>query len=603
MSISIQNKLSRIAPPRVHLSREVEEDGAILKKEIPYVIGVLADLTQSSEHRPPVGQRAFVEIDRGNFDAVMAEVAPSVRVPLASGREVKLSFSRLSEFSPIHLIAQVPELADGHRRAQNLGRLLSHLDGNDAFTGFLINLAKDLPQKQSLMTDIQAGSGPMLDRVLEKGFLAAAGDVPEENLSALTDALLSLEPATVDPYKDILARMDELYAGLSPDLNAILRHPAFQAQEAVWRGLWFLVANADTGPRLKIRVLDVSKKELQEDFAAAKEPSKSALYSLVKSKIYRFGNTDPFSVLIGCYEFKINEQDLELLEDIRTIAAEAVCPFLSALAVTFPETPLDDREKRLWKAFRANPGADFVHLCAPRLLLRLPYGAKTLQSEVVGFEEDVSADGPPATYLWGSPVWHIGERISRAVTNFGWPAAISGLENGGLLENVPRLNAVGSGRNEALEVPFSPENAQALDSAGIVTASTVKGSEKLAFSANASADPKAAQVTLPRILTASRIAQCAHLVVRECLAASETLESTQPHVETWISQYVLLDDTAPRETNAEYPLRTGHVRLSEVPGGPYPLCVEVTVLPHFMLPKFEEAVQFKTFIPEVGGAA
>jgi len=602
VSSSLQNKLSRIGPPRVHLTRDVEVDGAIVKREFPYVIGVLADLTQSSEHRTPLGQRAFVEIDRDSFDAVMAEVAPSVRVPVAGGREVKLSFSSVSDFEPIHLIAQVPEMVDAHRRAQSLGRLLSHLDGNDAFADFLVAISKDTKKKQLLATDLQDGSGKLLDRALEAGFLTAAGEERENNLSALADALPALEPETRDPYAEILARTEGLNAGLSPDLNAILGNPAFQELEATWRGLWFLVARAETGPRLKIRVLDVSQEELRENFKTANTPQESVLHGLIKSEIYRSARKDPFSVLIGNYEFDLNGQDLELLGDIRSVAADAVCPFLSALASPHAGMPPHAAKKQLWQAFRTHRDGDFVHLCTPRILLRLPYGPDTAPSEVDAFEEDVTANGPQPTYLWGNPAWHLGERISRAVTTFGWPAAISGRENGGLLEGVPRLDAFDDGQNGALEVPISPEAARELDITGFVTASAVEGHQSIAFSAAASEDLNAAQMTLPRILTAARFAQCAHLVARERLAASQSLEKTQAHLETWIAQYVLLDDSVSREARAGFPLRSGRVRLSDGADGLHSLGIDMTVEPHFMLPKSLKAVRFKTVLPEVRSA-
>jgi type VI secretion system protein ImpB len=139
-----QHKLDRIRPPRVQITYDVQIGNAIEKKEIPLVIGVLADLVGKSDpqrkdpQRPKVKQRKFVNIDRDNFNDVMASIAPKLII-----NGVELKFNSMDDFTPPNLVAQVPALQKLLDARNKLSDLLAKLDGNDDLDSALQRIVKD----------------------------------------------------------------------------------------------------------------------------------------------------------------------------------------------------------------------------------------------------------------------------------------------------------------------------------------------------------------------------------------------------------------------------------------------------------------------------
>lgn len=136
---SVTKKLGRVRPPRVHITYDVETGGAIEKKEIPFVAGVLADLSgQSEKPLPKVKDRKFTEIDRDNFDQVMAKQEPrltfKVDNKLTGGDSrlgVELRFKQMADFEPQNVARQVEPLKQLLELREKLSNLRSSLFGND----------------------------------------------------------------------------------------------------------------------------------------------------------------------------------------------------------------------------------------------------------------------------------------------------------------------------------------------------------------------------------------------------------------------------------------------------------------------------------------
>lgn len=154
MPESTQHKLDRVRPPRVQITYDVETGGAIQKKELPLVVGILADLSgQPEQPLPKLKDRKFVEIDRDNFNQVMASVAPRLALSVdnklaAEGGKtnVELHFSSIEDFEPLAIVKQVESLRKLLDARQRLNDLLAKLDGNDTLDSLLIQAAAD-PEK------------------------------------------------------------------------------------------------------------------------------------------------------------------------------------------------------------------------------------------------------------------------------------------------------------------------------------------------------------------------------------------------------------------------------------------------------------------------
>jgi type VI secretion system protein ImpB len=151
MPESLQHKLDRVRPPRVQITYDVETGGAIQKKELPFVVGVLADLSgKPAESLPKLKERKFVEIDRDNFNDVLASTRPRLAFQVnnvlggtAEKLNVELAFENMDDFGPLAVIEQVPALRKLFDARQRLSDLLAKLDGNDSLDSVLTEAGRD----------------------------------------------------------------------------------------------------------------------------------------------------------------------------------------------------------------------------------------------------------------------------------------------------------------------------------------------------------------------------------------------------------------------------------------------------------------------------
>lgn len=167
MSESTQKKLSRIRPPRVQITYDVELGGALEKKELPLVVGILADLAGKPDVAlPPVKARKFVDIDRDNFNDVMASLSPRLAFPVdnrlngdddGSKLNVELRFRRLEDLRPESLIQQIEPLRKLFGARQRLNDLLAKLDGNDDLDVLLQDIASNTESQQKIKEATQGG--------------------------------------------------------------------------------------------------------------------------------------------------------------------------------------------------------------------------------------------------------------------------------------------------------------------------------------------------------------------------------------------------------------------------------------------------------------
>lgn len=158
MAESTQKKLSRIRPPRVQITYDLETGGAIEMKELPLVVGILADLAGQPENPlPPVKARKFVDIDRDNFNDVLASIGPRLQVSVGNklrddggSLPLELKFRKLDDFRPEAVVQQVEPLKQLFLARQRLNDLLAKLDGNDDLDALLQDVASNTESQQKL---------------------------------------------------------------------------------------------------------------------------------------------------------------------------------------------------------------------------------------------------------------------------------------------------------------------------------------------------------------------------------------------------------------------------------------------------------------------
>jgi len=284
-------------------------------------------------------------------------------------------------------------------------------------------MAKQADQ-QVAATTVQTVEKGLLDQIVEQGRFGTDNVARERGKNLVKEFVAQVLDGSMTVAKDaemmINARIAQIDHLLSLQLNEILHSPAFQKLEGSWRGLKYLVDHSETGTNLKIRVLNVSKKELLRDIERAPEFDQSALFKKVYEEEYGVFGGAPFGALVGDYEFGKHPEDIALLDGISHVAAQAHAPFVSAAApdllnlesFTQLDAPrdlakiFDSTEYAKWKSFRSGEDSRYVALCLPRTLGRLPYGRDTKPIEEFAYEEHV--DGTDhSKYLWTNAAYSL----------------------------------------------------------------------------------------------------------------------------------------------------------------------------------------------------
>ena len=439
----------------------------------------------------------------------------------------------------------------------------------------------------------------------------------------LAEAGGSVPADVVAAINDRIAQIDEI---ISVQLNEVLHHPDLQKLEATWRGFAYLVFNTETSTRLKIRMLNATKGELLKDLEKAVEFDQSVLFKKIYEDEYGTFGGLPFSTLIGDYEFGRHPQDVALLEKLSNVAAAAHAPFIAGAApmlfdmASFTElgVPRDlakifeSAELIKWRSFRESEDSRYVTLCLPRVLLRLPYGPKTVPVEGVDFVEDT--DGRDhAKYLWGNPAWVLGQRITNAFALYGWTAAIRGVEGGGKVEGLPAHTFRTDEGDIALKCPteiaITDRREKELNDLGFVTLVHCKNTDYAAFfgghttnkpklynTAAANANSRLSAM-LPYILNASRFAHYIKVIMRDKIGSFMTKDNVSTYLNTWIVDYVLAKDDAGQDIKAEYPLREARVDVTDIPGKPGSYKAVVFLRPHFQLEELTASIRLVAELP------
>lgn len=435
----------------------------------------------------------------------------------------------------------------------------------------------------------------------------------------------------VTPSKDMVATLDariaEIDAMLSEQLNAVMHASEFQKLEGSWRGLKYLVDQSETSTSLKIQVLNSPKKDLVKDLKAASEFDQSALFKKIYEEEYGTFGGAPFGMLLGDYEFSRHPEDMFLLEEISHVAAAAHAPFISAASPelfgwdSFTDLSgprdlakiFDTVEYAKWKSFRNSEDARYVGLTLPHVLGRLPYGPDTAPVEAFNFVESV--DGKDHhKYLWTNAAYALAARVTDAFSRYGWCVAIRGVEGGGLVEGLPTHTFRTDEGEVALKCPteiaITDRREKELSDLGFIPLVHCKGTDYAAFFgvqsgqkpkqyntdvANANARLSA---QLQYIFATSRIAHYLKAIMRDKVGSFASRQNVEDFLNTWLAQYVLLDDNASQEAKAKFPLREARVEVAEVPGKPGAYKAVSFLRPHYQLDELTASLRLVAELPQ-----
>lgn len=454
----------------------------------------------------------------------------------------------------------------------------------------------------------------------------------------------------IDEKKGLLKAMGDTIAQIDEEIGQRMRqlmhHEQFQKLERSWRGLHGMVKNAETGPRLKLRLLNASKSEIGDDLSKAVDVDQSQLFKKIYEEEYGTFGGNPYSMLVADFEIGRNPTDLTLVRELARVAAMSHAPILLAAApslfdlASFTDlgTPRDlsktfeAASAADWRAFRDSEDARYVALTLPRYLLRLPYGDKTIPARTFHFEEfgefDYSYNArhelqPPKNgdaaqrhqaYLWGSSAYLLAQRATAAFSRYGWPAAIRGVEGGGMVESLP-VHTFYTGEGEEVmkcptEVTITDRREKELNDLGFIAVVHKKNENYAAFFggqtankplqyskalANANARLSA---QLPCILAASRFAHYIKVIMRDKVGSFASRANVETFLNNWIADYVLVNDNASQALKAQYPLREARIDVTEDPAKPGVYKATVFLRPHFQLEELTASIRMVAELPE-----
>ncbi len=462
------------------------------------------------------------------------------------------------------------------------------------------------------------------DTAKQSAVKAAVQTLAEQALSAT--ALIS--DNTIKTIESIIAEIDKK---LSQQISLIMHHEDFKALEGAWRGLHHLVNNTETDETLKIRVLNISKKDLGSTIKKFKGTAwdQSPLFKKLYEDEFGTPGGQPYGCLIGDYHFDHSPPDVEILGGMAQIAAAAHAPFITGTApklfgleswqelanprdlTKIFQTP----EYAAWRSLRESEDSKYVGMAMPRFLSRLPYGSKTNPVEEFDFEEDVEG-ADHSKYVWANAAYAMGTNITRSFKLYGWCSRIRGVESGGVVEGLPvhtfPTDDGGVDMKCPTEIAITDRREAELAKNGMMPLSHWKNTDYAVFvgaqSLNRPAaydDPDATAnanlaARLPYMFASCRFAHYLKCMVRDKIGSFKEREDMERWLGNWINQFVDGDPANSSEaTKAQKPLSAAEVVVEEVKGNPGYYSAKFFLRPHYQLEGLTVSLRLVSKLPSL----
>jgi type VI secretion system protein ImpC len=459
----------------------------------------------------------------------------------------------------------------------------------------------------------------------------------DEAKSAVESAVLTLAQQALantkligsDVIVSIEAMIAEIDKKLSEQCNAILHHAEFQQLESAWRGLHYLVNNTETDEMLKIKVFNISKKELGKTLGRYKGTAwdQSPIFKKVYTEEYDQFGGHPFGCLVGDFHFDHSAPDAELLGEMAKIASAAHAPFITGASPTVMQmgswqelaNPRDltkiftTPEYAAWRSLRESEDSRYLGLAMPRFLSRLPYGAKTNPVEAFNFEEETGG-GEHTKYTWCNAAYAMATNINRSYKLYGWGTSIRGVESGGAVEGLPAhtfpTDDGGVDMKCPTEIAISDRREAELAKNGFMPLVHRKNSDFAAFIGAQSLqkpqeydDPDATAnanlaARLPYLFATCRFAHYLKCIVRDKVGSFKDRSAMEKFLNNWIMNYVDGDPANSSDTTkAQKPLAAAEVTVDEIPGNPGYYSSKFLLRPHYQLEGLTVSLRLVSKLP------
>src|SRR5580692_12041 len=443
-------------------------------------------------------------------------------------------------------------------------------------------------------------------------------------------ALSNTQLISGDSLRSIEAIIAALDAKLTEQINVIMHTEDFQTLEAAWRGLHYMVNNTETDEQLKIRVLNISKKDVGrtlKKFRGTAWDQSPIFKKLYEEEYGQFGGA-PYGLLLGDYYFDHSPQDVQWLADMAQVAAAAHAPFISSTSPGVLQmeswgelaNPRDltkifqTPEYAAWQSLRESEDSRYLGLCMPRYLSRLPYGQKTEPVEEFHFEEDTEG-ADSSKFCWSNAAYAMGTNITRAFKLYGWTTRIRGIESGGAVEGLPAFTFPTDDGGVAMKCPteiaISDRREAELAKNGFMPLIHKKNSDFAAFIGAQSLqkpqeydDPAATananlSARLPYLFASCRFAHYLKCMVRDKIGSTMTKAQLESWLQSWLNRYV---DGSPNSSSEEWkathPLAEGLVVVEENEENPGYYSAKFFLKPHYQLEGLTVSLRLVSRMPK-----
>lgn len=474
--------------------------------------------------------------------------------------------------------------------------------------------------------------------LLNKEFKPQSARAKDEVASAVAtlaqQALGTAATISTDVVASIQAIVAEIDKKLSEQVNEILHNSDFQDLEGSWRGLHYLVNNSETDTMLKIRVLNISKKDLQKTLKRFKGAAwdQSPVFKKLYEQEYGQLGGEPYACVVSDYYFDHSPQDVETLGELAKIGAACHAPVLSAAAPSLfgmenwqeLGNPRDLQkifstpDYAAWRSLRESEDSRYLGITMPRFLSRRPYGAKSDPVEEFDFEEDTSGQDA-SKYTWSNSAYAMAVNINRSYKQFGWCSRIRGIEAGGAVEGLPThtfpTDDGGVDMTCPTEIGISDRREAELAKSGFMPLIHKKNTDLAAFIGAQSLqkpgtydDPDAtanAQLAarLPYLFATCRFAHYLKCIVRDKVGSFKGADDMQKWLQKWVTQYVDGDPAhSSEETKARRPLAAAQVVIEEDTSNPGYYNSKFFLRPHYQLEGLSVSLRLVSKLPSAKSA-
>ena len=466
----------------------------------------------------------------------------------------------------------------------------------------------------------------------------------EDDLKALSYWIIEREnPEHIKSKENIINAISRNIADIdnliNDQLNVIIHNEKLQKLESSWRGLWYLVVQAEGALNIKIKVFDVSWNEIARDISRSLEFDQSQSFQKIYSEEYGTPGGEPYGVLIGDYEIshriskKHPHDDIATLEGLSQVAAAAFAPFIaagsyelfgldnfSALATPLNlRTVFSQKEYLKWNSLREKIDSRFIGLTVPRILMRLPYRTTPGSYKGVFFYEKPSSN-EHNNYLWGNASYGFASILIREYANVGWFGHIRGVPRnqiaGGLLTNLPvdcfETDAENIAHKPVTDVIISDTKERELSDLGLIPLCQCYDIPFAAFYNNQSLqnpqihESKEANINaklsgmLQHVLCGSRIAHYIKVMIRDKIGSFVTANDCEDYLRDWLFKYTTGRDDLDWEEQARYPLKEAAVQVKEHPSKPGSYLCVIHLKPHYQLDQMVSELELVTELAQSG---